>query len=84
MEGAKSMVLLQKMLPDHIIERLQNGEPMQLDYFPSVTILFSDVVNYTVMSSNAPSEMVRPAPRPARPARPACSGGWPPRARPPC
>jgi len=57
-EGAKRMVLLQKMLPDHIIDRLQNGEAMQLDYFPSVTILFSDVVNYTVISSTAPSEKV--------------------------
>lgn len=58
LEHAKSKGLLQKMLPEHIISRLQDGQGMQLDYFQNVTILFSDIVNYTVLAGSAPSEQV--------------------------
>lgn len=52
--------LLNNILPPAIAERLKNGEETIAEFFPDVTILFADIVNFTELSSRKqPSELVR-------------------------
>jgi adenylate cyclase len=50
-ERAKSQALLLNILPQQIIERLEAGETVIADRLDSVTVLFSDFVGFTEISS---------------------------------
>ncbi|HEX8100232.1 MAG TPA: adenylate/guanylate cyclase domain-containing protein, partial [Actinomycetota bacterium] len=50
-ERAKSEVLLLNILPQEIIKRLEAGETVIADRFDAVTVLFSDFVGFTEISS---------------------------------
>ncbi|NET74129.1 MAG: response regulator [Sphaerospermopsis sp. SIO1G2] len=59
-ERVKSEQLLQNIFPDEIAERLKMGEQTIADDFESVTVLFSDIVSFTQLSSEIPPiELVR-------------------------
>ena len=50
-ERAKSAALLRNILPQPIIDRLNDGEQTIADRFDDVTVLFSDLVGFTALSS---------------------------------
>jgi len=50
--------LLLNVLPRSIVERLHAGERTIADHYPEVTILFSDVVDFTPFSERQPPERV--------------------------
>eukprot|EP00898_Chlorokybus_atmophyticus_P007811 jgi/Chlat1/8030/Chrsp71S07504 len=50
-EATRNLQLLQKMLPDRIIRRLQAGQTMISDSHEDVTILFTDIVGFTRLAS---------------------------------
>jgi adenylate cyclase len=50
-EKARSHRLLLNILPQQIIDRMQSGETVIADRFESVTVLFSDFVAFTSISS---------------------------------
>ena len=59
-ERVKSEQLLQNIFPYEIAERLKMGEQTIADNFESVTVLFSDIVSFTQLSSEiTPIELVR-------------------------
>src|SRR6185437_15148859 len=51
-ERAKSLALLQNILPQAIIDRLEGGEQTIADRYSSITALFSDCVGFTQISSS--------------------------------
>lgn len=52
--------LLLNILPGPIADRLKQGEETIADYFPEVTVLFADIVGFTVMSGSvSPSDLVK-------------------------
>jgi class 3 adenylate cyclase/CHASE3 domain sensor protein len=52
--------LLLNILPSPIADRLKQGEEPIADYFPEVTVLFSDIVGFTQLSVElSPSELVQ-------------------------
>jgi adenylate cyclase len=51
-ERAKSLALLRNILPQPIIDRLEAGEGTIADRYDSVTVLFSDLVGFTEISSS--------------------------------
>lgn len=51
-ERAKSQRLLRNVLPQRIIDRLEAGESRIADRHDSVTVLFSDIVGFTTISSD--------------------------------
>lgn len=58
-ERERSERLLLNILPHPIAERLKQGENIIADSFFDVTVLFADLVNFTIMSAQtAPQEMV--------------------------
>jgi len=58
-EREKSESLLLNVLPADVSGRLKAGQETIADYYPSVSILFADVVGFTVMSSGeGPEKMV--------------------------
>ena len=58
-ERAKSQSLLLNILPQAIINRLEAGETVIADRFPEVTVLFSDFLGFTEISSEMdPSALV--------------------------
>lgn len=58
-EKAKSESLLLNVLPASIAERLKAGETMVADEFSEATVLFADIVDFTVFCSNrSPREVV--------------------------
>jgi class 3 adenylate cyclase len=50
-EQEKSEKLLLNILPQPIADRLKKGERTIADYFPEVTVLFSDLVGFTELST---------------------------------
>jgi len=59
MEHARSEALLLNVLPGPIAERLKAGSGVIADAHPAVTVLFADIVNFTVISSQtSPAELV--------------------------
>ncbi|HEX6139990.1 MAG TPA: adenylate/guanylate cyclase domain-containing protein [Candidatus Limnocylindria bacterium] len=50
---AQSEALLHNVLPEAIIQRLNAGERVIADHCPEVTVLFSDVVDFTPFSERA-------------------------------
>ncbi len=58
-EKAKSESLLRNILPETIVERLHRGETVTADQFDEVTVVFTDIVGFTRLSSRtAPRDMV--------------------------
>ncbi|MEA2673606.1 MAG: hypothetical protein QOI92_798 [Chloroflexota bacterium] len=58
-ERARSHQLLLNVLPQRIIDRLNAGETLIADGHENVTVLFSDIVGFTMISSETPpSELV--------------------------
>ena len=58
-ERARSHQLLLNVLPQRIIDRLNAGETLIADGHDNVTVLFSDIVGFTTISSaTPPSELV--------------------------
>jgi CheY-like chemotaxis protein len=58
-EKSKSDALLLNTLPAPIVERLSSGEKVIADSFDNVTVLFSDIVNFTSFSNTRePREVV--------------------------
>ena len=56
---ARDEQLLFKMLPVHVAVALRDGQPTPPERFECVTILFSDIVQYTAISSRlAPEEVM--------------------------
>ena len=55
---AQSQALLLNVLPEAIVERLQGGEQVIADHCPEVTVLFSDVVDFTPWSERVEPERV--------------------------
>ena len=54
----RSESLLLNVLPRSIVERLHGGEAIIADHHPEVTVLFSDVVDFTPFSERQPPERV--------------------------
>ncbi|QDZ23184.1 guanylate cyclase [Chloropicon primus] len=55
----RSVQLVNKMLPEHVALALQEGRPVEPEHFEDVSILFSDIVGYTTISSAfAPKEVM--------------------------
>uniref|UniRef100_A0A0N5BYT5 guanylate cyclase n=1 Tax=Strongyloides papillosus TaxID=174720 RepID=A0A0N5BYT5_STREA len=50
-EKKKADILLSRMLPKAVAEKLKSGQPVAPEHFDSVTIFFSDVVSFTVLAS---------------------------------
>ena len=50
--------LLLNILPGPIARRLKQGEKTISDYFPEVTVLFADIVGFTVLSDSIPPDEV--------------------------
>lgn len=46
--------LLHTILPINIVERILNQEQFIADYYPSVSVLFLDIVGFTTLSANIP------------------------------
>jgi adenylate cyclase len=55
---AQSEALLLNVLPRAIVDRLQDGERVIADHCPEVTVLFSDVVDFTPFSERTSPERV--------------------------
>jgi class 3 adenylate cyclase/NAD(P)-dependent dehydrogenase (short-subunit alcohol dehydrogenase family) len=55
---ARSESLLLNILPEPIAERLKQGEATIADYFPAVTVLFADIVNFTPLSNRYSPETI--------------------------
>ena len=57
--GARDEQLLFKLLPVHVATAMRDGQPTPPEKFAEVSILFSDIVNYTDISSRlAPEEVM--------------------------
>ncbi|VDK59367.1 unnamed protein product [Cylicostephanus goldi] len=50
-EKKKSDILLYRMLPKQVAERLKMGQPVEPETFECVTLFFSDVVSFTTLAS---------------------------------
>ena len=49
-EKKKCDILLYRMLPKQVVEKLKIGEAVEPEHFQSATILFSDIVQFTVLA----------------------------------
>ena len=59
-EQQKSERLLRSILPQAIADQLKDDPHSVADYFPAVTVLFADVVDFTLLSASVePRELVR-------------------------
>ena len=59
-ESAKAEALLLNMLPEDVALRLKKDPGHIADHYPSVAILFADIVGFTKMSSTmSPVEVVK-------------------------
>jgi len=60
LERQKSEDLLLNILPRSIAQRLKEDQSVIADYFHSTTVLFTDIVGFTMLSENlSPSELVQ-------------------------
>ncbi|KAJ3310504.1 hypothetical protein HDU76_003365 [Blyttiomyces sp. JEL0837] len=50
-EMAHSDRLLEKMIPTGVLEQLKSGKAADAQEYPNVTVFFSDIANFTVISS---------------------------------
>ncbi|PAV77130.1 hypothetical protein WR25_11441 [Diploscapter pachys] len=50
-EKKKSDLLLYRMLPKQVAEKLKLGQPVEPETFESVTLFFSDVVSFTKLAA---------------------------------
>ena len=57
-EKLKSERLLLNILPEPVANRLKAGESIIADYFPEVTVIFADLVNFTELTSQREPEMI--------------------------
>ncbi len=58
-QNLKFEVLLNRILPTTIVKRMSHGESTIADHFSSTSILFSDIVGFTKMSSQlSPSQVI--------------------------
>jgi adenylate cyclase len=57
-ERSRSRALLLNILPQPIIDRLEAGEELIADRYDSVTVLFSDFVGFTTISSEMPAPVL--------------------------
>ncbi|KAJ3319025.1 hypothetical protein HDU76_000663 [Blyttiomyces sp. JEL0837] len=48
--------LLSKMMPPSILEQIKSGKATKAEEFPSVTVFFSDIANFTVLSSRTSTQ----------------------------
>jgi class 3 adenylate cyclase len=48
----RDRLLLRRMLPESIIDRLESGQNLIADHHDSVTVLFSDIIGFTELSQN--------------------------------
>jgi class 3 adenylate cyclase len=53
-KNRENEALLLNILPEPIAERLKSGEGSIADHFAEVTVLFADIVGFTVLSSRIP------------------------------
>eukprot|EP00128_Syssomonas_multiformis_P000236 Colp12_sorted_trinity150504_noHs@28177 len=57
---ANSEKLLNTMMPPDVVQRLRDGKEVDAEEYECVTIFFSDIANFTVLSSKTPTnEMMR-------------------------
>ncbi|KAI8916300.1 nucleotide cyclase [Gorgonomyces haynaldii] len=52
-ELSNSDALLQRMMPPEVIEQLKTGQAPGAEEYDSVTVFFSDITNFTVLSSQS-------------------------------
>lgn len=58
-EKLKCDMLLMELIPSYIADELRKGKKIRSEIYPNVTILFSDIVGFTALSSNStPDEIV--------------------------
>jgi class 3 adenylate cyclase len=50
-EKRRSDVLLYRMLPKQVVDKLKAGESVEPEHFALCTIFFSDIVQFTVLAS---------------------------------
>ena len=50
-EKKKSDILLFRMLPKEVVEKLKSGESVEPEQFQTATVFFSDIVQFTVLAS---------------------------------
>ena len=58
LESRQNEILLKEMLPGHIINRLKDGERLIHDKLDEVSIVFTDIVSFTSLSSSHPTQHV--------------------------
>jgi adenylate cyclase len=58
LEQEKSERLLLNILPKPVAERLKQGQQVIADDFPSVTVLFADIVDFTALAARMPAQDV--------------------------
>ncbi|KAK5981259.1 Guanylate cyclase domain-containing protein, partial [Trichostrongylus colubriformis] len=58
-EQKKSDVLLYRMLPRQVAEKLKIGQSVEPETFESVTVFFSDVVSFTTLAAKCNPMQVR-------------------------
>eukprot|EP00834_Sanchytrium_tribonematis_P001193 NODE_27_length_39007_cov_1.590650.p8 type:complete len:535 gc:universal NODE_27_length_39007_cov_1.590650:18044-16440(-) len=52
--------ILNLMMPEDVLQAMKEGKSTEAEEFESVTVFFSDIANYTVLSSrNTPKEMMK-------------------------
>jgi len=55
-EKRRSDRLLMRIMPKAIADQLKKGKRIIVDYFSEVTVMFSDIVGYTKMSTSLPED----------------------------
>ena len=57
-KNIKEQILLQSILPSHIIDKLTNGETFTTESHENVTVLFTDICGFTSIASQWPVENI--------------------------